>query len=293
MNESNLLKQLDAGEITLDNILYPGRSLHDLDVSKLSITTMDSGFPSLDAEYMLLKKSEGELILVGGRPSVGKSAFMFQLALYVSRTSPVHVFSLEMGHASIVRRLIAQLIGKPISAIQRGFINPKELIAAKEKLLEYDYHLDDTGGLNVEDICDRAKSRHRKHGTSLVVIDYLQIISRAKGHSTNAEYGDISAKLKSLAKDIGCPVIAGCQLSRACELRDSKTPIMSDLKESGNFEQDSDIILALYNEYRYTKLRPGEIDVLVLKNRNGACGQVTMKFNAGTAEFVDRAVELV
>lgn len=293
MNESDLMKQLDAGTITLDQILMPGKALHDVDLNKLRIQVLDSGFPSLDAEYMLLKKSEGELIIVGGRPSVGKSALMFQLALYVSKSSPVHVFSLEMGHASIVRRLIAQMIGKPISAIQRGFVNPKELVAAKESLKNYDYHIDDTGGLNVDDIMDRAKSRHRKVGTGLIVVDYLQIISKAKGHSTAAEYGEISAKLKTLAKEIGCPIIAGSQLNRQCESRDDKRPMLSDLKESGSIEQDADIVLGLYSEYKYTRLRPGETDVLVLKNRNGPTGEVTLKYHPGSTQFVDKQVELV
>lgn len=293
MTESDLIKQLDAGEITLDNILYPGKMLHDVDLNKLRIRVLDSGFPTLDSEYMLLKENEGELIIVGGRPSVGKSAWMFQLALHVSKNLPVHVFSLEMSQESIVRRLIAGMINKPIQAIQRGFVDGLTLAKAKDDLKKYEYFIDDSGGLSVDDICDRARSRARKYGTKLIVIDYLQIINKLKGHSTAAEYGDISAKLKALAKELKCPIIAGSQLNRQCELRDDKKPMLSDLKESGNLEQDADIVIGLYREFRYTRLRPDEADILILKNRNGSTGEVVMKFHAGTTSFQDKMVELV
>lgn len=283
--------KIQTGEIELDQALNPGRMLYDVDVDKLPIRVMPSGFPTMDREFMLLKEDEGELIVVGGRPSMGKSAFMFQLALNVSESLPVHVFSLEMSQESIVRRLISNLIGKPISAIQMGLIDRRILEEAKNRLKEYKYLIDDTSGLSALGVCDRARSRAKSHGTRLIVIDYLQLLRTEKGHSKDAEIGEITKELKALAKDLRCPVIVGSQLNRQCEIRGASSgdfrPLLSDLRESGNIEQDSDIILGIHREARYTKLRLDEADILVLKNRNGSVGECVMKFYAAQTRFED------
>lgn len=293
---ADTMNKIKSGEITLDELLYPGRMLHDVDVNKLAIKVVPSGFPSLDAEYMLLKENEGELIIVGGRPSMGKSAFMFQIALQVSKTLPVHVFSLEMSQESILRRLLAAKLNRPIAAIQRGLVNEKELTEAKAALAEYKYFIDDRAGLSVELLCDAARSRAKREKTALVVVDYLQLLRTEKGHSRDAEIGSITKELKGLAKDLRCPVVVGSQLNRGCETRGGESgnyrPILSDLRESGNIEQDSDIILAVHREYRYTKQRADEADILLLKNRNGPVGDVVMKFFAAQTMFQDVSGEV-
>lgn len=289
----NITEQLEAGLLSIDQVLHPGKYLYDVDTDRLSITVMPSGFPTLDRDFMLLKESEGELIIVGGRPSMGKSALMFQLALNVSKDLPVHVFSLEMSQESIVRRLISNLIRCPIADIQRGFIDRSTLEEAKESLKDYEYIIDDTAGLGVEELCDRARSRSRDHHTRLIVIDYLQLLKTEKGHSKDSEIGEITKTLKALAKELRCPVIVGSQLNRQCEIRGASTgdyrPLLSDLRESGNIEQDADIILAVHREYRYNKLRQDEADIIVLKNRNGAIGEAVMKFYAANTRFEDLA----
>lgn len=288
----SLFEKLKTNPKLIDNILDGGgKQLGDVDLDNLQIEVMSSGFPSLDSNYMLLKKGEGELIIVGGRPSSGKSALMFQLALNVSRELPVHVFSLEMSQESIVRRLISQIIEKPLSEIQLGWVDRTLLEKAKNQLQEYHYIIDDTSGISVSELCDRARNRAKKFGTRLVVIDYLQLLRTEKGHSKDAEIGEITKELKSLARDLQSPVIVGSQLNRQCEVRGAGSgdyrPILSDLRESGNIEQDSDIILAIHREYRYTKLRPGKADVLVLKNRNGSIGETEMNFHADQTKFED------
>lgn len=287
----DLFDKLSKNPDLIEQVLNPGKQLSDVSLDKLSITTMPSGFDSLDSGYMLLKESEGELIIVGGRPSSGKSAFMFQLALSVSEKLPVHVFSLEMSQESIVRRLMSQIIHQPISSIQMGWVDRSLLEEARRKLEGYNYIIDDTSGLSASDVCDRARRRFKKHRTRLIVIDYLQLLRTEKGHSKDAEIGEITKELKALARDVGCPVIVGSQLNRQCEIRGSGSgdyrPILSDLRESGNIEQDADIILAVHRESRYTKLRLGEADILVLKNRNGAIGEVTMKFHPAECRFED------
>jgi len=295
MEVSKLFDQLESGEVTLDQVLEqdqnPGKFLYDIDPDDLAISIMPSGFPTLDRDFMFLKESEGELIIVGGRPSMGKSAFMFQVALQVSQMCPVHVFSLEMSHESIVRRLLSGMVNRPVSAIQMGLVDRREIERAKEELKAYRYVIDDTSGLTCAILCDRARARAKSHGTKLVVVDYLQLLRTEKGHSKDAEIGEITKELKALAKDLRCPVIVGSQLNRQCEIRGASSgnyaPILSDLRESGNIEQDADIILAVHREYRYTKLRQDEADILILKNRNGSVGETIMKFYAAQTRFVD------
>lgn len=294
MRPETIAEQMTAvrnGETTLDEILYPGSMLHDTDPRELPIQTYSSGFPSLDSEYMLLKKGEGELIIVGGRPSQGKSAFMFQIALQVSKHLPVHVFSLEMSKKSIVRRLIAAKLGCPLTDIQKGVIPFEELKKTTESLEEYQYFIDDRSGLSVELLCDAARTRAKTSRPALIVVDYLQLLRVQKNHSRDAEIGVITQQLKGLAKELECPVIVGCQLNRACEIRGAETgnykPILSDLRESGNIEQDADIILAVHREYRYTRQRADEADILVLKNRNGPVGDTVMKFFTSQVRFED------
>lgn len=289
--DQDLYKKLKENPDLIDQVLNPGRQLGDVDVEKLAIKTMPSGFYSLDSQYMLLKELEGELIIVGGRPSQGKSAFMFQMALNVSEQNPVHVFSLEMSQESIVRRLISQIIKTPMSHIQHGLVDRSKLEEAKKKLETYKYFIDDTSGISAAEVADRARSRGKKFGTRLVVIDYLQLLRTERGHSKDAEIGEITKELKALARDLRCPVIVGSQLNRQCEIRGASTgdyrPILSDLRESGNIEQDADIILAVHRESRYTKLRQGEADIIVLKNRNGSIGQTIMKFHEESVSFED------
>ncbi len=296
MNDS-LFARLESGEISIDQALNPGRELHDVDLNKLAISIMPSGFTSLDREYMFLKANEGELIIVGGRPSAGKSAFMFQLALNVSSYAGVHVFSLEMSQESIVRRLIAQEIGKPVSAIQMGLVPYPDLKKAKEKLKGYKYIIDDSSGLTVNEIVDRAVTRAKTFDTRLIVIDYLQLLKTEKGHSKDSEIGEITKALKYLAKTVKCPVVVGSQLNRNCEIRGMSSgdfkPILADLRESGNIEQDADIVLAVHREYRYTRMRQTEADIIILKNRNGALGEVVMNFFAAQTKFEDTRNEQI
>lgn len=293
-SELDVFNRIMGGELDIDAVLNPGKLLYDVDVDKLPIKIMPSGFPTLDNEYMFLKEAEGELIVVGGRPSMGKSAFMFQLALYVSRGLPVHVFSLEMSQESIVRRLLSNIIGKPVSAIQMGLVDKRTLEKAKEELRSFNYFIDDTGGLDVQAVADRARQRARKERTRLIVIDYLQLLRTPKGHSKDAEIGDITKTLKALAKELRCPVVVGSQLNRQCEIRGASSgdyrPILADLRESGNIEQDSDVVMAVHREYRYTKMRQTEADIIILKNRNGPIGEVVMQFYAAQTRFEDTGV---
>lgn len=292
MSIADTMNKLKSGEVTLEQLLYPGSYLHEVDPNNLAIRVLESGFSTLDEEYMVLK-DEGELIVVAGLPSMGKSALAFQIAQHVSRTHPVHVFSLEMNKESIVRRFVSGIINRPITAIQKGLVNSL-LPAAVAELNTYNYFIDDRSTLSVDEICDAARVRARNIATKLVVIDYLQIMSFEKGHSRALEIGVATQKLKALCKELKCPVIVLSQLNRQSVLRggDMK-PMLTDLKESGAIEADADIVIAVHRSSRYTNVKHDEAEILVLKNRNGAVGEVTMKFYGAQARFEDIGNEVV
>lgn len=286
-------KQIDLikqGLVNFDQILYPGKYLHDIDVKNLKIEVLPSGFRSLD-EYMFLKKGRSELVVIGGRPSHGKSALMFQIAYQVSAHTPVHVFSLEMDQEQILTRLISGMINVPISAIQRGHHVEKVTAARDEIKKTRKYIVDDRAGINIHELADAARQRAKKDGTGLIVIDYLQLLRVEKGHSKDDEIGAITRELKALAKELHVPIVVGSQLNRNNESRGGSggkyRPQLSDLRESGNIEQDSDLVAFVHRESRYTGLRVDEADIIISKNRNGPSGDIIMKWAPAQTRFED------
>lgn len=284
----NIYDQIQSGELDLDQALNPGTYLHEVSPDELTTKVMESGFSTLDKDYLFLKEDEGELIVIAGLPSMGKTGLMFQVAQYVSRSHPVHVFSLEMSKQSVVRRLLSPIVNRPITAIQMGLVDRDTLVGGLSELSKYQYFIDDRSGLSVDQICDSARNRHDKHGTKLVVIDYLQIMSMPPGHSRALEIGVATQKLKALAKELKVPVILGSQLNRQSVLRggDMK-PMLTDLKESGSIEADSDVVIAIHRASRYTGVGLDEADILILKNRNGKVGEEVFKFYSAQTVFED------
>lgn len=285
----DIYNKLQTGEISIDQALSPGKYLHELNPEDLSIKVIPSGFPTLD-NYLLLKEGEGELIVIGARPSVGKSALAFQIAKNVSTTHEVHVFSLEMSHASIGRRMLSAGLACSIGDIQRGRVNSR-LAGGLDDLKRYNFFLDDRSSLSADEICDSAVEHANRKKTGLIVVDYIQILGVDKGHSRALEIASATAKLKALGKELRCPIILLSQLNRQSETRGASSgnfkPMLSDLKESGSIEQDADLVIGLDREYLHTKLRLDEADILILKNRNGPLGEEVFKFDAATASFRD------
>ena len=265
--------------------------IKDIDVNSLQISVIKSGWESLD-KYLLLKDHRSELIIIGARPSVGKSALMFQLAANVSQNYPVQVFSLEMDKEQILSRLIAKELNVSMNYIQSGRVPQKDLERAHAKFSKSHYYIDDRAGLDVHDLIIAAKEQHQKMDTKLIVIDYLQLLRVKRGHSKDDEIGTITNALKTLAKDLKVPIVVGSQLNRQCEIRGAETgdyrPVLSDLRESGNIEQDADMVLLLHREARYSGLRPGEADIIIAKNRSGPTGQIVMHFTEAQCAFLDQ-----
>lgn len=266
----------------IDRILYPAKPISEFTSEDLKVETSTSGFPSLDM-YKLLKKNRGELIIIGARPSQGKSALGFQIATKVAEYGRSHIFSLEMDHASIVARQCAISLNKPLDAVQGGFLKKEEIQGVKSTLERINCIIDDTAGLNVYQICDRARNEYKRSKTDLIVVDYLQIIDCDRKANRVIELATISMALKNLAKELRVPIIALSQLNRMSESREDGTPLMSDLKESGSLEQDADVVLLIHRH----KDTPTSVKVIIAKNRNGPTGEIDMTFAAGQARFLD------
>lgn len=291
MKTGELINRIKDDPEILNQLLHPqGCLISEIDIKDLIIEVMPSGFPSLD-EYMLLKRGRSELVIVGGRTSHGKSAFMAQLALNVSHYTPVHFFALEMTKEQIFTRLISGIINRPIGAIQRGLVDEKELQKAKQILDKTNIIVDDESGLNVAQIADRVRAWKKRKGTGLVVIDYLQIIRMDEHNSRATSIGNTTKELRALAKEIKTPIIVGSQLNRQSEIRGRSSgdfrPVLSDLSESGQIEMDADVAVMVHRESRYNGLRTDEADILILKNRNGLCGEIVMKYIPHQTKFED------
>ncbi len=263
------------------------QELHDRD-NPSDITGIPTGFLDLDQKTSGLQP--GDLIIVAGRPSMGKTAFALNIAEYVAveQGLPVGVFSMEMGGAQLAMRMLASLGRLDSHKVRTGRLNDDEwsrLSFALGKMHEKPLYIDETGGLNPLDLRARARRLARQFGgkLGLIVIDYLQLmVSARSGGSENraTEVSEISRSLKALAKELEVPVIALSQLSRKVEERNDKRPMMSDLRESGAIEQDADVIMMMYREdyYKPDTQDKGTAEVIIGKQRNGPTGTVRLAF---------------
>lgn len=270
-----------SGELSIDDALYPGKQLSDFDLDSLAIEIVPSGIESFD-KSLILKRNRGEFILIGARPSHGKSALLFQLATNIARVGKAHVFSLEMDHPSVATRQIAALINRPIDAVQMG-LHPREIQQAQDELRKLNFFIDDRSGLTVEDICYSARNEYKRGKTDAIFVDYIQLIKTAKGHSRANEVAEVSMQLKALAKELRIPVIAASQLNRNNEMRENKSPVLSDLKESGSLEQDADVVILLYRNPEF----PKEASVNIAKNRNGPTVELKMEYAPAQTRFIE------
>lgn len=291
---SNLIQNLRSGLLTPEEALkqfeLPATHISEIDMNKLEIKVTPSGFKSLD-EYFLLKDGQSELIIFGARPGMGKSSFMFQLAANVAKHSNVLGLSLEMDVDSIKGRLASVVSGIRLSQFQRGSVAADTLRKINTELSGLNLYLKDRDVRRIGDIHDTILAVHKVKPLSLVVVDYLQLIKTPEKGTRDAEIGNITSELKAIAKEIKCPIIVGSQLNRACENRGRDSgdysPQLSDLRESGNIEQDADIVMFLSRPSVYEDTRPGEADIIIAKNRNGKTGRILMRFSQEQTRFYE------
>ena len=257
------------------------------------ITGVPSGFTDLDR--MTSGLQPGDMIVVAGRPSMGKTAFALNIAEYVGveMRLPVAIFSLEMSGPQIATRLLSSVGRLDQTRTRNGRLTDEDwdkMTVALGKLHDAPIHIDETGALNATDLRARARRLHRQCGKlGLIVIDYIQLMTGRASASENraTEISEISRSIKALAKELECPVIALSQLSRKVEERNDKRPLMSDLRESGAIEQDADIIIMMYREEYYKPDTPdkGVAEAIIGKHRNGPVGTVKLTFLGEYTKF--------
>ena len=249
------------------------------------VTGVPTGYTKLDAETSGLQG--GDLIIIAGRPSMGKTALALNIAEHVSVDNglPVAIFSMEMSSTQLAQRMLGSIARVDQHKMRTGRLNDKEwgeLSEAMGKLHETPIYIDEGGALTALEVRARARRLKRQYSKlGLIVIDYLQLMSStAQGENRATEISEISRSLKAMAKELDVPVVALSQLNRALEQRPNKRPQMADLRESGAIEQDADLILAIYRDEVYNPETPekGIAEVNILKQRNGPIGTVKLTF---------------
>jgi replicative DNA helicase len=253
---------------------------------KEAVTGVPSGFKELDR--MTAGFQPSDLVIIAGRPSMGKTAFCLDVAEYaaIDNKIPVAIFSLEMSKEQLVIRMLCSQAHVEGTRLRTGYLNesdwPKLTIAAGS-LSDSPIYIDDTAALSVLEL--RAKARRLKsdHGLGMVIVDYLQLMKgRSRVESRQQEISEISRSLKALAKELNIPVIAVSQLSRKTEERTGNRPQLSDLRESGAIEQDADLILFIYRDEVYNRSEDnpnrGKAEVIIGKQRNGPIGKIDLAF---------------
>jgi replicative DNA helicase len=294
----------DRGEaLTLSKAVTETFRRIDSASHRKGLTGLPSGFSDLDE--LLCGFNGGDLIVVAARPSMGKTALVLNCMdhaadpdhapEWLDHAPVVLFFSLEMGHQSIVRRMLCARARVDAHKLRTGRIPTEdyaELSRAAGELSRLKILIDDTPGVTAMAMRSRAKRVRAKHGLDMIVVDYLQLMSHPKAESRQQEISQISRSLKELAREKEVPVIALSQLSRAVEARDNKRPQLSDLRESGSIEQDADVVLLLYRDEYYNRDNPenkGLAEVICAKQRNGPTGDVHLQFNGSIMRFENRA----
>lgn len=250
-----------------------------------SITGVPTGYVDLDEKLSGLQPSS--LVIVGARPSMGKTAFALGIAAHAAteKRQPVLFFSLEMSHLELTQRLLCSEAKVDSSRMRNGRLLESDwpkVVGAMGRLGEAPLFIDDNPNLTVMEIRAKARRLKSREGIGLIVVDYLQLMSTKSGSPEyrQLEVSEVSRGLKILARELDVPVVALSQLSRALEGRADKRPMLADLRESGSLEQDADVVLFIYRDEVYNKESPdkGTAEIIVAKHRNGPTGAVQLAF---------------
>src|SRR4029077_7283958 len=273
--------------------------LHRLSIEGTSLTGTPSGFKDLDE--ITGGFQPGNLIIIAARPAMGKSALVCNIAenAAVEHNKPVALFSLEMAEAELAQRFVASQARIKGEELRKGRVAEQrwpKLLKASARLGESLLWGDDSSDVGMLELRPKARRLHTQApgGLGLIIIAYLQLMrTDSRYDSRVTAVGELSRGLKILARELGVPVIALSQLSRAVETRPDKKPQLSDLRESGNLEQDSDLVMFIYRDEYYDEdsERPGEADLIISKHRNGAVGKVTLTFQKEYPKFMNYAGE--
>lgn len=259
------------------------------------VTGIPTGFIDLDEKMAGLQNSD--LILIGARPAMGKTAFVLNIAQHVAfkEGKTVAIFSLEMSKKQLVKRLFALEGMIDSQALRVGDLKETDwerLVETAGIIGRSNLIIDDTGSISVKDLCSKCRKYKLEKGLDLIIIDYLQLMSgsqRNKNTSREQEVGEISRALKGLAKELDIPIIALSQINREADKRQDHKPITADLRESGNIEQDADIIMFIYRDEVYNKdtEKKNVAEIIIAKQRNGTTGSVDLTWLPQYTKFAN------
>lgn len=289
-------KRIKASFVTLKDVIKDSfEMIEHLYDKKETVTGIPSGFRDLDDLTTGFQK--GDLIVIGGRPSMGKTAFTLNIAQHVGLElrEPIAIFSLEMSKEQLALRMLCSEAMVNSNSIRKGFIRKEDwhkLTSAASNLTGAPIFIDDSSSITVLELRAKARRLKMEHGLSLIIVDYLQLM-KGKGsfERREQEISDISRSLKGLAKELSVPVIAVSQLNRSVESRRPPKPMLADLRESGAIEQDADVILFLYRPEVYEKDNPankGKAEVDIAKQRNGPAGvTVNLTYLSSCTRFMN------
>jgi replicative DNA helicase len=258
------------------------------------VTGIPTGF--IDLDRMTSGLQAGDLVIVAGRPSMGKTSFSMNIGEHVAieHGLPVAVFSMEMGAVQLAMRMLGSVGMLDQHRMRTGKLRADDwprVTHAVQRMQDAQIYIDESPGLTAVELRARARRLARQCGKlGLIIIDYIQLMSsNGPGENRATEISEISRSLKSLAKELECPVIALSQLNRSLEQRPNKRPIMSDLRESGAIEQDADVILFIYRDEVYNPDSPdkGTSEIIIGKQRNGPIGTIRLTFQGESTRFLN------
>ncbi len=277
-NQAKSTKLVSLGKSLDDNL----KDLEDADRKPGQINGLPSGFSDLDRK--ILGMQAGQLIVIAARPGMGKSSLALDIASFVAKEYPVTFFSLEMINKELSLRLLtskARVRSERVRMKDFRDTDIKSISHAVSELKKSKMFMNDSSGLTIADIQSQCRKIKADHGLGLIVVDYLQLMAPLnKSAPREQQISEMSRGLKSIAKELECPIIAISQLNRAAESRDNKRPTTADLRESGAIEQDADIVLLVYRDdfYNEDTNEPGIAEIKIGKNRSGQTGIVKLKW---------------
>lgn len=296
--ESMIFKIAETAETTQEETLKEilDRTMVDLERRAEEGSRFATGVPTgfMDLDEKMLGLQPGEMIIIAGRPSMGKTAFALNISQRMAtRGYPVGLFSLEMTREQVAQRMLSAEAGVDAQRMRRSQLSEddfRSLFSACSRLTEAPMYVDDTPGLSVLALRTKARRMKARHDVQAIIIDYIQLMTASSRESRQQEVSEISRGIKALARELRVPVICLSQLNRASENRESHRPRMSDLRESGSLEQDADVVMLLHREDYYHQ-GDSEYDqtnlaqIILAKQRNGPTGTIELKWDGMTTSF--------
>lgn len=290
--ENKITKNTESPKSVKDILTIVKKELQDSNL--IAQKLIKTGFKTIDNRLNGFK--DGDLIVVAGRPGMGKTTWALNIATNnILNGKTVLVFSLEMTNEQLIKKIISSESGLSMKSLLTGDLTPGEwnkFNSIEETLSASSLYVYDKSPITIETLVNKTKAIQSIKDIDLIVVDYLQLLMTSNKAPSNsdsraASMTYISNLLKGLAKDVGCPVISLSQLNRGVEARVDKRPVLSDLRDSGSIEQDADMVIMLYREEYYDSLNTGLAEVIVRKNRLGETGDFNLAFDGATSKFLD------